>query len=151
MPAMKVTSPEIALPDLDKEFSRADIELEGIDHSGSSYEGRVFLNNPDADAATECVLEKGYAGSFHIFGHGGCFGDEGHCDVELRDPFDPRPVHPLWPGRKVVIATEAIRRVVSSGKPFTVTVVPVVTATTEKTRDDDHVLKFEMLSVVTYR
>jgi hypothetical protein len=151
MPAMKVTSPEITIPDPEREFSRADIEFEGIDHSGSSYEGRVFLNNPDADADTECLPENGYAGSFHIFGHGGCFGDEGHCDVQMRDPYDPRPVHPLWSGRKVVIATDAIRQVAASGEPFTVTVVPVVTSATEKTKDDEDVLKFEMLSVVTYR
>ena len=25
--------------------------------------------------------DPSYAGSFYIFGHGGCFGDVGHCDV----------------------------------------------------------------------
>jgi tyrosinase len=151
MTTTKAISPEISIKDLDTEFSRADIEFEGLDHSGSSYEGRVFINNPDADAETDCSEENGYAGSFHIFGHGGCFGDEGHCDVNLRDPYDPRPAHPLWPGRKVVIATEAIRRAVGNGGSMTVTVVPVITATTDKTSDDDDVLKFEALSVVTYQ
>ena len=86
----------IAAEQLDPEFSRADIEFEGVDHSGASYEGRVFLNNPRADATTPLTSEKGYAGTFHIFGHGGCFGDdEGHCTVRPRRAYDPRPAHPF--------------------------------------------------------
>lgn len=147
----KAVSPEISTDELSQGFTRADIEFLGIDHSGCSYEGRVFLNNPDADATTATTEENGYAGSIYIFGHGGCFGDEGHCDVSPPDsPYDPRPVHPLWPGKKVLIATDAVRRAVAAGPTMTVTVVPIVTATTEKCEDDDQVLRFESLAVVTY-
>jgi hypothetical protein len=149
--AIKATSPEISLEDLGADFSRADIEFEGLDHSGSSYEGRVFVNNPGADAGTERTLEHGYAGSYYIFGHGGCFGDEGHCDVKPRSPFDPRPPHALWPTRKVVIATDAIRQAVAAGPTMTVTVVPVVTATNDKVPEDEELPKFELLSVVAYQ
>jgi hypothetical protein len=148
---MKATSPDISLEDLGADFSRADIEFEGLDHSGSSYEGRVFVNNPDADADTELTLDSGYAGSYYIFGHGGCFGDEGHCDVKPRGPYDPRPLHALWPTRKVVIATEAIQRAVEAGPTMTVTVVPVVTATTDKVPEDEELPKFELISVVAYQ
>jgi tyrosinase len=149
--AIKATSPEIDLADLGADFSRADIEFEGLDHSGSSYEGRVFVNNPDADADTERTPEHGYAGSYYIFGHGGCFGDEGHCDVKPRSPFDPRPPHALWPTRKVVIATEAIRQAVAAGPTMTVTVVPIVTATNDRVPEDEELPKFELLSVVAYQ
>lgn len=149
--AIKATSPEIDIADLGGGFSRADIEFEGLDHSGSSYEGRVFVNNADADAGTAKTLDNGYAGSYYIFGHGGCFGDEGHCDVGLPGPYDPRTPHALWPTRKVVIATEAIAAAAKAGSTMTVTVVPVVTATTDKVPEDEQLPKFEMISVIAYQ
>lgn len=129
-----------------EEVSRVDIEFEQVDHSGASFEGRVFLNNPEADENTEPSPENGYAGSFFIFGHGGCFGDEGHCevDVELRqfDPYDPRRSHPLLPVQMSVEATEAVRRTASEGGDITVTVVPVITGFTDQT-DLENVFVFD--------
>jgi len=148
---IKATSPEIPLEDIGEGFSRADIEFHGVDHSGSSYEGRVFLNNPDAGPDTECSEEHGYAGSYYIFGHGGCYGDEGHCDVKPRGPYDPRPPHDLWPTRKVVIATEAVRRATQGDRGLTITVVPVLTATSDMVPEDEELPKFEMVSVITYQ
>ncbi|MDQ6804528.1 MAG: hypothetical protein M3065_06085 [Actinomycetota bacterium] len=147
----KVTSPEIPVERLGEDFSRADIEFEGVDHSGSSYEGRVFLNNLDADPATEPSPDNGYAGSYYVFGHGGCYGDDGHCDVVVRSPYDPRPPHGLWPIRKVVIATDAVRLAVAAGKTLTVTVVPVVLSTTDKVPEDETIPNFESVSVITYQ
>jgi hypothetical protein len=147
----KVTSPEIPVERLGEDFYRADIEFEGVDHSGSTYEGRVFVNNADADPATEPTAENGYAGSYYVFGHGGCYGDEGHCDVVVRSPYDPRPPHGLWPIRKVVTATDAVARSVAAGKALTVTVVPVVLATTDKVPEDEKLPNFESVSVTTYQ
>jgi tyrosinase len=148
---IKATSPEISVEDLGAGFSRADIEFHGVDHSGSSYEGRVYVNNPDADGDTDTTEENGYAGSYYIFGHGGCYFDEGHCDVQPRGPYDPRPPHELWPTRKVVIATDAIRRAAEAGSSLTVTVVPVLCATSDKVPEDEELPKFEMVSVITYQ
>jgi tyrosinase len=148
---IRATSPEIDLADLGADFQRADIEFHGVDHSGSSYEGRVYINNPDADADTEKTDENGYAGSYFIFGHGGCYGDEGHCDVKPRAPYDPRPPHDLWPMRKVVICTDAIKRAIQLGTTMTITVVPVVSATTDKVPEDEELPKFEMVSVISYQ
>jgi tyrosinase len=148
---IKATSPEISLEDVGADFVRADVEFHGVDHSGSSYEGRVFVNNPDADADTEMTLEHGYAGSYYIFGHGGCYFDEGHCDVKPRGPYDPSPPHELWPTRKVVIATDAIRAAAESGSALTITVVPVVTATSDIVSEDEELPKFEAVSVITYQ
>jgi tyrosinase len=149
--AIKATSPEISVADIGTEFSGADIVFHGVDHAGSSYEGRVYVNNPDADGDTERTPENGYAGSFYVFGHGGCYGDEGHCDVKPRGPYDQRPPHDLWPMRKTVIATDAIRKAVATGDPLTVTVVPVVGATTDRVPEDEELPKFEAVSVITYQ
>ena len=74
-------------------FTRADVVITGVDHSAASYEVRLFLNNPAATADTPRTAEQGYAGRFTIFGHGGCYGDEGHCEVPApsADPTDLRP------------------------------------------------------------
>ncbi len=148
-PAKFYVSPKISLESLEPEFSRADLEFTGIDHSGASYEARIFVNNPKANERTATTPKNGYAGCFHVFGHGGCFGDVGHCDVLLRRPYDPRPAHPLTPTRKAVIATDAIRRAMRQAKHMTLTIVPIVTGGTEKS-DFEDVLKFDRVSVVSY-
>jgi hypothetical protein len=149
-PAKIYVSPNISLAALDASFARADLEFNGVDHSGASFEARVFLNNPGANDRTALTAQSGYAGSFHIFGHGGCFGDVGHCDLRgLPRPYDPRPAHPLTPARKVVIATEPIRRALRQSKQMTVSVVPIVTSGTSRS-DLENVLKFDRVSVVTY-
>jgi tyrosinase len=96
------------------QINRADLVFYDVDHSGSSYEARIFFNNPTATHRTPLTREEGYAGSFHVFGHGGCFGDEGHCMVggEARDPFDVRPPHPLLGQTKTVIVTDAVVQLV---------------------------------------
>ena len=143
-------SPPISLADLEQEFTRADLEFEGIDHSEASYEARIFINNSKAGEDTPMTEAEGYAGAYHVFGHGGCYGDVGHCDVRnLPDPYDPRPAHPLSPLKKTVIATEAIRTALAKGPEVTITIVPVITGLTEKCRTDS-VLKFEKLGIVTY-
>jgi hypothetical protein len=48
----------------------------------------------------------------YVFGHGGCFGDQGHCDVPMeRQPFDLRPPHQLTPAKMWLEVTDAIGRV----------------------------------------
>ena len=148
---VKATVSDISMDTLGDSFTRADIEFEGVDHSGSSYEGRVFINNAEADAETHTTLENGYAGSYYIFGHGGCFGDEGHCEVAPRSPYDPRPPHALWPARKVVIATDAIRQAAEAGPTMSITVVPVILSTTDQVAEDEQVPKFQLVSVITYQ
>jgi hypothetical protein len=111
-------------------FSRVDLVFHGVDHSGDSYEGRVYINEPRADATTGRDVPA-YVGSFHVFGHGECFGDVGHCDVPRgpRRPFDLRPAHQLTPHTKVVIVTERLRALLAdfgSQTSITVTVVAIV-------------------------
>jgi hypothetical protein len=146
-----VSSQPITTSTLDRTFTRADVEFHGVDHSGPSYEGRVYLNTPAADESTG-LAAAGYAGSFYIFGHGGCLGDAGHCDVLPRRRFDPRPAHPLTPIRKVVIATAAISRALESdSEELIVTVVPVITSTSPEAGRPDDLLHYQEVRIVTYR
>lgn len=128
-------------------YFRADLVFYDVDHSGPSYEGLVFLNAPDADATTSRDDEH-YAGSFHIFGHGRCFGDVGHCEVPTgpRDPFDLRPPHHLVPASKTVVVTEAFERVVA---PDDATMTVTVVAVTPGDGAND-VLKFDRVRLLTY-
>ena len=105
-------------------FERADLVFYGVDHSGPSFEARVYLNLPDADVATGHD-DPAYAGSFTIFGHAGCAGDEGHCDVPSGppDPFDRRPPHGLTAQTRTVTVTDSLKRV--SEPQLVVTVVAV--------------------------
>lgn len=110
-------------------LTRADLVFDGVDHSGMSYEVRTFLNNPEADETTPRALEQGYGGRFVVFGHGGCYGDIGHCDVptERRAPHDLRLDHQLMPETKIVTVTEALEYVLQegSGELTNVTLVPI--------------------------
>ena len=145
----RFVSDPIDLPEreIEAEGGRADLVFYGVDHSGPSYEARIFLNAPDATVDTPRE-DPHYAGSFCIFGHGGCFGDVGHCDVpDEVDPFDLRPPHQLIPAAKTVIVTEAFARVVApEDETMTVTVVAIVPGAS---RHD--VLRFDTVRLLTYQ
>jgi tyrosinase len=106
-------------------WSAAELIVYGVDHLGPSYEVRVFLDAPGADAVTPLELESGYAGCFTVFGHGGCFGDDDHCDPGARfsDEYDVRLPHQSLPQTKVVDVTAALRA--ATGDAVTVTLVAV--------------------------
>jgi hypothetical protein len=143
----RFVSAPIDLPDDAEDTYRADLVFYDVDHSGASYEARVFLNSPDADADTPRD-DPSYAGSFHIFGHGGCFGDAGHCEVPAeRDPFDFRPPHQLVPASKTVVITDAFKRIIAPhDKTMTVTVVAAAPGDTP-----NDVLQFETVRLLTYQ
>ena len=147
---------ELTPPPPTEEFSRADLEFRGVDHSGPSYEARIFFDNARANASTARDPSTGYAGSFHVFGHGGCFGELGHCDIRVGggSPYDKRLPHPLTPQFKPVVVTDALRRVIQTrgGEPFQVRVVAVVAnggAGRGAGRPADP-LKFESVSLILY-
>jgi len=116
-------------------FSRADLELYGIDHFCPSYTARVFLNASEAESEELTAEHAGYAGSFSIFGHQRCFGDEGHCVVhEHLRRFDDRPSHPLTRAFKRVVITDALRRVLDTGRA-SVTFTFLITALADEPMD----------------
>lgn len=128
-------------------YKRADLIFDGVDHSGASFALRVFFNNPAATDETGRSAENGYVGSVYVFGHGGCFGDEGHCDVPTeRRPFDVRPPHKLTPARMWIQVTDALRQLAQHEERMTITVVHVATGNS----DQDRPIPFQKISLVTY-
>jgi len=141
----RFTSAPLELPG-DDGFERADLIFYSIDHSGASFEARLFHDSPKADHTTTGD-DPHYLGSFFIFGHGGCAGDPGHCDLPTRtDPYDLRPPHQLLPAIRVVTVTDQIKQLITSGQTtFTVTVV----AHTLEDQPGD-VLAFDTIRLATY-
>ncbi len=131
----------------DHPFGRADLVFYGVDHSGPSFEARVFLNQPDADASADRD-DPSFAGSFTVFGHGGCAGDAGHCEVPTGppDPFDLRPQHALTPQTKTVIVTDALRRVTDPA--LVITIVAVAPSADGPAESD--ALQFESFRLLTF-
>jgi len=148
---------KLRLADIEKGgFSRADLVFHGVDHSDISYEVRVFLNNPDASEKTPRSKEHGYAGRFVIFGHGGCYGSEGHCDLptQSKGQFDLRRPHPLTPQTKLLPVTEPLRRILEQDSKGldSVTLVPISqNPLREDRRLTDKLFKFTGMELRTYR
>jgi hypothetical protein len=107
-------SKSLELPDPEKPISRIDLVLYDVDHSGESYEGRVFIGkNPPSDAGSD---HPSFAGSFFVFGHGDCQGEAGHCDVPTgRDAFDLRLPHHLEPHLAILTVTDHVRTLIAAG------------------------------------
>jgi hypothetical protein len=147
----RYVSPALQVPVRNEasEHDRIDLELRGVDHSGGSYAVRVFIDDPEADAGTALEGNDAYAGSFHVFGHGPCLGDEGHCDVRRGpiNPYDYRLPHQLTPQYHRLQITDAIRGHVG-GQTFTVNLVAVENRDGQATSSD--LMVFTRLSVVGY-
>jgi tyrosinase len=142
----KFTSEPIELPPPDRPFERSDLLVYGLDHSGASFEAQVFMD-PRAVGGGAGTDHRAYVGSFFILGHGGCFGDVGHCDIpSTRDPFDLRPAHQLEPALRILTVTDAVRSLLERG--VEAAKVTVVAHTAGRTPND--VLAFERLRLATY-
>ena len=147
------TSKEITLNlKLENRFKNARIEIYGLDHSGPSYEGRVFINNPQANQRTKLTESSGYVGSYYVFGHGGCFGDMGHCNIPVeRHWYDRRPSHPLLPYYVSIDISGYLKKLKEKFGRFRVSVVPVLARTSYKAPVDvENIVKFEKIGIVTY-
>jgi hypothetical protein len=137
---------------LENKFYRADIEIHNLDHSGQSYEGRVFLNNPNANQRTPVDEEHNYVGSYHVFGHGGCYGDIGHCDVvREKRRYDRRLSSDIRPQYKRIIATSTIKKIGGETDRFTITIVPVLYGDELSQRSlKKDIIKFDNIGIITY-
>jgi hypothetical protein len=158
---MTYVSPPLEIPGpADAEIARVDLQVFGVGHRDGSYEVRIFIGQPDATADTARDAEHGYAGSYYVFGHGGCVGDEMHCHVPEGPPhrYDVRPAHKLTPQTRVVKITEAWHRLDASagddGAPPTVqvTLVPVngVDPDGRRLEDASDLLVLDRVAIVAY-
>jgi hypothetical protein len=141
-------SKPLELPDPEHSFDRVDLSFYGVDHSSATYEARIFIGAPRnlrRDAGSD---HPAYAGSFYVFGHDRCYGDEGHCKVPgERDPFDLRLPHHLEPTIEIVTVTAAIERLLAGGKRKAA--VDVIARGPEG--DAVQALDFTRLRLLTYR
>ncbi len=144
--AEKFTTDPIELPPRDRPFERADLIFYGLDHSGLSFEARVFMD-PRGVGADADSSHRAYVGTFHIFGHGGCFGDVGHCDIPAADdPFDLRPAHQLAPALRILTVTDSVKQLLE--RKVDAAKVTVVARTEGRASND--VLSFERVRLATY-
>jgi hypothetical protein len=142
----RFTSKPLDLPPADRPFERSDLIFYGIDHSGPSFAARVFVDprGVSGDAGPD---HRAYVGTFHVLGHGGCFGDVGHCDIPSeRDPFDLRPAHQLEPALRIVTVTDALRTLLERG----VETAKVTVIASTRGRESNEVLAFDTVRLATY-
>lgn len=144
--AERFASDPLELPPASRPFDRADLIFYGIDHSGPSYEARVFLDQRGVSHGADST-HRAYVGSFFIFGHNGCFGDVGHCDIPSEcDPFDLRPAHQLEPAMRIITVTDPVRSLLE--RELEAAKVTVTAHTAGRASND--VLAFETLRLATY-
>jgi hypothetical protein len=71
---LRSTPLEIPVDDLEL-IDALDLVFYGVDHTGDSYQARVYLGNSDADINTPLAPDEGFVGVFTVFGHHGCYGE----------------------------------------------------------------------------
>jgi hypothetical protein len=132
------------------DFERADLEFYGVNHFRPSFTARVYLNDPEVTAESATEDRARFAGSFSVFGHQSCVGDEGHCEVHPHARrFDDRPSHPLTRAFKRVTVTDTLRTCMEAGDPITVTVVAASDPRAELDFDGP-LLDFEGMQIATF-
>ena len=142
----RFTSTPIELPPADRPFERADLLFYGLDHSGASFEARVFMDTRAVGQSADSS-HRAYVGTFFILGHGGCFGDVGHCDIPSDpDPFDLRPAHQLEPALRILTVTDSVKGLLERGVAEAKVTVTAHTAG----RASNDVLDFERVRLATY-
>lgn len=109
-----------------KSFRQAEVRLHRVPQLPRSCFIRVFLNNPDANASTP-LDDPSYAGYLAIFGHGGCIGGPGHCDLppSRARQYDIRPRSHNTPRNHRVIVTKAAKLALKKSSSLQITLVVI--------------------------
>lgn len=141
-------SKALELPDPEHRIDRVDLAFYDVDHSSATYEARVFIGAPRDLGRDAGADHPAYAGSFFVFGHDRCYGEEGHCEVPVdRDTFDLRLPHHLEPEPELVTVTDAVRRLAEGGKRK----APVDVIACGPDGAPVKALAFDRLRLLTYR
>ena len=136
MPHPVVHAGPLPLPGSAASANRVEVVLHDLDHSVPSFEARVFLNNPSADAATPLTPENGFAGSLHVYGAGYWLDQASHF--------------PRMRADRVLLATEAVRRAAAArADAVDVTLVPVAYGPAAAQRGDAPLIALRGVSVRT--
>jgi tyrosinase len=126
-------------------FRQAEVRLHRVPQLPRSCFIRVFLNVPDANAATPLDV-PGYAGYLAVFGHGPCYGGPGHCEIPPRRarPYDNRPRSHNTPRNHRIDITKAVRRLLDAGATSLQITLVAIGA---DYREDNEVLRLEGVSL----
>jgi tyrosinase len=136
-----------ALDKVIPDFNRAEVRFEGLTPPEDSFDVRIFTHEPNADATTGTVGNPHFLGTKSFFGHGVCFGAQGHCDPIPRDIFDLRPKHHYDPTTVRLNVTKALKALLASDQPAAAPVSLVVVDPDGKEIPEPG-LHFEGLSIV---
>jgi hypothetical protein len=113
-PPIPVTAP--------RSDGRADFIFAGVEQAGPSFEGRVFLNNPEPDEGTALTPDWGDAGSFHVYGYGQPL-PPAIAEAKAGQARDGGAVAPIT--KRLHADEEAVRAALDGSDELTVTVIPV--------------------------
>jgi tyrosinase len=126
-PVSRFVSKPIEIPaPARKSFRQAEVRLHRVPQLPRSCFIRVFLNNPDANASTP-LDDPSYAGYLAVFGHGGCIGGPGHCDLPpaRARQYDIRPRSHNTPRNHRVIVTKAAKAALKKSSSLQITLVVI--------------------------
>ncbi len=127
---------------------RVEIRLHKVQVAQRGANIRVFINQPEANAATPVERNDHYVGNFTTF-VGFCYGGPGHCDVppDTQRPFDHRMRHHKTPGNMRFDITAALQKLLHKhkGTHLPLSVHLVVTDLHGQTRED--LLKMDGVSI----
>ena len=107
------------------------------------------MNNPDANEKTPLDESSGYVGSYSIFGHDGCWGDEGHCEPVPNRTYDSRLHSHVDPVYKSVNATKVLKKYAGSKSKFTITIIPKIGGD-QRMSDAKDVIRCQRIRVTCY-
>lgn len=129
-----------------RSFDRVEVRLHRVPQLERSCFVRVFLNLPDANAATP-LDHPNYAGYLAIFGHGACYGGPGHCDPPppLARKYDLRPRSHNTPRNHRIDVTRCAHRLIDAGAGSLAITLVVIGADYQ---EDPELLRLEGLSLI---
>jgi len=99
-------------------FRKAEIKIHRVRRGNlPNAHIRIFLNQPDADIDTPTAGNEHFVEQITTF-HGSCYGGPGHCRLPLDRTrvHDQRPLHHHEPRNYKIDATDAVKRMLSSGE-----------------------------------
>ncbi|MEA2719621.1 MAG: tyrosinase [Candidatus Eremiobacteraeota bacterium] len=136
-----------SLGTVDAEFHRAEIRFEGLTPPKNSFTVLVFVNDTKANGKTKTYGNPHFLGAQGFFGHGRCFGDEGHCDPKPRDIFDLRPKHHYDPIKVRLNVTRPLRALLRAGEKLDDSPVTLVVIDAKGNEIPESGLHFEGFSL----
>lgn len=145
-PIGRFVSKPMDVPENARAFSKAEVRLHRVPQLERSCFIRVFLNNPDANAATP-LDDPSYAGYLAIFGHGPCYGGPGHCDLppSRTRPYDLRPRSHNTPRNHRVDVTKTARALLDEQGASSLQITLVVIGADYE--EDSGLLRLESVSL----